>query len=199
MMKTLCDVTDYDDSDLPLLGVKADIDGSFENDFLRGHAVNKYNKLVPYKESGVTKDDIEKECARRGLGVGSTKTESIKILERSDKRDVSMFPEHLDLEDLAEDMPALIDTEEHKFSEMPFKEVVAILRQMRDADVDFLDSRTTAALVYVLWEVWKFCWPQGWNSIVATMALNGDLFIQLSPYSAATIAACTREFRSVFS
>ena len=47
MMKTLCDVTDYDDSDLPLLGVKADIDGSFENDFLRGHAVNKYNKLVP--------------------------------------------------------------------------------------------------------------------------------------------------------
>ena len=134
MMKTLCDVTDYDDSDLPLLGVKADIDGSFENDFLRGHAVNKYNKLVPYKESGVTKDDIEKECARRGLGVGSTKTESIKILERSDKRDVSMFPEHLDLEDLAEDMPALIDTEEHKFSEMPFKEVVAILRQMRDAE-----------------------------------------------------------------
>ena len=97
MVKTLCDVTDYDDSDLPLLGVKADIDGSFENDFLRGHAVNKYNKLVPYKESGVTKDDIEKECARRGLGVGSTKTESIKILERSDKRDVSMFPEHLDL------------------------------------------------------------------------------------------------------
>ena len=67
MMKTLCDVTDYDDSDLPLLGVKADIDGSFENDFLRGHAVNKYNKLVPYKESGVTKDDIEKECKRRGL------------------------------------------------------------------------------------------------------------------------------------
>ena len=63
MVKTLCDVTDYDDSDLPLLGVKADIDGSFENDFLRGHAVNKYNKLVPYKESGVTKDDIEKECA----------------------------------------------------------------------------------------------------------------------------------------
>ena len=48
MMKTLCDVTDYDDSDLPLLGVKADIDGSFENDFLRGHAVNKYNKLVPW-------------------------------------------------------------------------------------------------------------------------------------------------------
>ena len=70
MMKTLCDVTDYDDSDLALLGVKADIDGSFENDFLRGHAVNKYNKLVPYKESGVTKDDIEKECKRRGLGVG---------------------------------------------------------------------------------------------------------------------------------
>ena len=117
MVKTLCDVTDYDDSDLPLLGVKADIDGSFENDFLRGHAVNKYNKLVPYKESGVTKDDIEKECKRRGLGVGSTKTESIKILERSDKRDVSMFPEHLDLEDLAADMPALIDTEEHKFSD----------------------------------------------------------------------------------
>ena len=90
MVTTLCDVTDYDDSDLPLLGVKADIDGSFENDFLRGHAVNKYNKLVTYKESGVTKDDIEKECTRRGLGVGSTKTESIKILERSDKRDVSM-------------------------------------------------------------------------------------------------------------
>ena len=80
--------------------------------------LNKYNKLVPYKESGVTKDDIEKECKRRGLGVGSTKTESIKILERSDQRDVSMFPEHLDLEDLAADMPALIDTEEHKFSDV---------------------------------------------------------------------------------
>ena len=125
---------DYADSELPLLGPLADVNSSFKLDFVAGQCINKHNKLVPYKTSGVRVDEIKAECTRRGLRVASTRTDCEKILERSDKRDWDMCVEDFVLTDLDKKMPALIDTEEDKFSTWSWKKTVAILRQLRDSD-----------------------------------------------------------------
>ena len=56
---------DYADSELPLLGPLADVNSSFKLDFVAGQCINKHNKLVPYKTSGVRVDEIKAECTRR--------------------------------------------------------------------------------------------------------------------------------------
>ena len=101
---------DYADSELPLLGPLADVNSSFKLDFVAGQCINKHNKLVPYKTSGVRVDEIKAECTRRGLRVASTRTDCEKILERSDKRDWDMCVEDFVLTDLDKKIPALIDT-----------------------------------------------------------------------------------------
>ena len=126
-LKSWGGVPDYADSELPLLGPLADVNSSFKLDFVAGQCINKHNKLVPYKTSGVRVDEIKAECTRRGLRVASTRTDCEKILERSDKRDWDMCVEDFVLTDLDKKMPALIDTEEDKFSTWSWKKTVAIL------------------------------------------------------------------------
>ena len=131
-LKSWGGVPDYADSELPLLGPLADVNSSFKLDFVAGQCINKHNKLVPYKTSGVRVDEIKAECTRRGLRVASTRTDCEKILERSDKRDWDMCVEDFVLTDLDKKMPALIDTEEDKFSTWSWKKTVAILARGGD-------------------------------------------------------------------
>ena len=58
-IKSLGGVPDYADSSLPLLGPLADMNSSFELDFVAGRCIDKHKKLVPYKTSGVRVDDIK--------------------------------------------------------------------------------------------------------------------------------------------
>ena len=106
-LKSLGGVPDYADSSLPLLGPLADMNSSFELDFVAGRCIDKHKKLVPYKTSGVRVDDIKAECTRRGLRVANTRSECVEILERSDGRDWNMCVEDFVLTDLDKKMPAL--------------------------------------------------------------------------------------------
>ena len=133
-LKSLGGVPDYADSSLPLLGPLANMNSSFELDFVAGRCIDKHKKLVPYKTSGVRVDDIKAECTRRGLRVANTRSECVEILERSDGRDWNMCVEDFVLTDLDKKMPALIDTAEDKFSTWTWEKTVAILRQLRDAE-----------------------------------------------------------------
>ena len=59
-LKSWGGVPDYADSELPLLGPLADVNSSFKLDFVAGQCINKHNKLVPYKTSGVRVQELSR-------------------------------------------------------------------------------------------------------------------------------------------
>ena len=75
-LKSWGGVPDYADSELPLLGPLADVNSSFKLDFVAGQCINKHNKLVPYKTSGVR---VEQELRKRARVARELRVESCEL------------------------------------------------------------------------------------------------------------------------